>query len=504
MMSLISSRGCDCKSFRYQAWHKSPEGEFEGTISADAIASDRSKHFAEADVVIIYAKGDEVRKCYTCKKVFDEKFHIPPIWWTTLSRRSNGYFGYENVLDASGTNRTGTISWLRFLMKHVNSADSGHHNKNDIDYRWVKLNAFVRWYAPSDKALSDKAPLDEAPLDERPKSRTEIVLFDHPEFAQQVGDFIIEQLKPHELSDPFWAYPAMVEKVAALHDVCVWESRTLIRNYEKHRTLYRDPFDYLHEVSRHSLHINETLHVAESILDSMQKYHDHFTATEPSSNEKVDRFDPFPQNIKNRLGLLQTTLTHLRHRAESNYERVKAEITLSFNKSSQIESGATRAISLAGLLFLPAAYVTALFSTSFFNFDAPTGIWGFSDKFWIYWAVTIPVTALTIFLWFFGPMILSFVVSYCKEIGTLLLDLISIGRRDAMRLMELEKQKKMRAKMNENRKRDGKEGRKLARRDYIRRLEDEERERIEKEREEKEKKKEKGDRWNMASAASMV
>lgn len=55
-----------------------------------------------------YAKGDEVRKCYTCKKVFDERFHIPPIWWTTLSRRSNGYFGYENVLDASRTVRTGT------------------------------------------------------------------------------------------------------------------------------------------------------------------------------------------------------------------------------------------------------------------------------------------------------------------------------------------------------------------------------------------------------------
>ncbi|KAM0512052.1 hypothetical protein ACHAPE_009296 [Trichoderma viride] len=205
------------------------------------------------------------------------------------------------------------FSWLRFIMKQVNSADSGHHNKNDINYKWVKLNAFVRWYAP----------LDEAPLDKYPKGRTEIVLFDHPDFAQKVGDFIIEQLKSRELSDPFWAYPAMVEKVAALHDVCVWECRTLIRNYEKQRTHYRDPFDYLHEVSRHSLHINETLHVAESILDSMQKYHDHFTATEPCSDEKVDRFDPFPQNIKNRLGLLQTTLTHLRHRAESNHERAR-------------------------------------------------------------------------------------------------------------------------------------------------------------------------------------
>ncbi|KAL7899516.1 hypothetical protein HDV64DRAFT_268642 [Trichoderma sp. TUCIM 5745] len=360
-MAPESSRGCGCKSLEYTA---------------------------------CYAEGDKVRECFNCKTIFDKTFGIPPIWWTTLSRRSNGYIGYENVLDESGTIRKGTISWLRFLMKHVSSTDSGHHNKKDINYKWVKLNAFVRWHASSEKW---------------PKGRTEIVLFDHPEFARQVGDSIISSLKLQnkvfELSDPFWAYPVMVEKVAALHDVCVWESRTLIRNYEKQRALYRDPFDYLHEVSRHSLHINETLHVAESILDSMQKYHDYFTATESNNNEKVNRFDPFPQNIKHRLGLLQTTLTHLRHRAESNHERVKAEISLSFNKSAQIESGATRTISLAGLLFLPAAYITALFSTSFFNYDAPTGIWGFSHRFWMYWAVTIPVTALTIFLWFFGAII---------------------------------------------------------------------------------------------------
>ncbi|EHK43399.1 hypothetical protein TRIATDRAFT_136513 [Trichoderma atroviride IMI 206040] len=486
-----SSQGCDCEPFRYQAWHQFPGGEFEETISAEAITKNTPKYFAEADVVIIHARGDEVRRCDTCKKAFDEKFHIPPIWWTTLSRRSNGYFGYENVLDESGTIRTGTISWLRFLMKHVNSANSGHHNKNDINYKWVKLNAFVRWYASSDEC---------------PKGRTEIVLFDHPEFAQEVGDFIISQLKLRELSDPFWAYPAMVEKVAALHDVCVWESRTLIRNYEKQRTLYRDPFDYLHEVSRHSLHINETLHVAESILDSMQKYHDHFTATEPSNKENVDRFDPFPQNIKNRLGLLQTTLTHLRHRAESNHERVKAEISLSFNKSAQIESGATRTISLAGLLFLPAAYITALFSTSFFNYDAPTGIWGFSHRFWIYWAVTIPVTVLTIFLWFFGAMIWGAVLNCCKDIRALFQGSVTLGVRETIDTGHLESMgetwagevmKRVEKKREEERKekREEKEERERTRREVKemrerKRREDEERRervRVRKEEEEKER-----------------
>lgn len=392
-MDSKSSQTCGCKGLRFTSWQHLPSKEYEGSLSSTALKHDASKkvteadvaaleYFDGADVVVMYAKGDEVRKCQTCRDAFQVRFSIPSIWWTTLSRRSNGYFGYENVL-ANGTTRTGTVSWVRFLMKRVKSTNSDH-NKDDIDYRWVKLNAFVRWYAL--------------------KRRTEIVLFDHPEFAQQVGDSLISQIDPSRLGDPFWVYPIMAQEVAAVQDECVWELRTLIRNYEKHRHLYSDLFDYLHEVSRHSIHINETLHVAESILDSVQKYHDHFTSTELNSQTK-DHSDPFSQNVRNRLGHLQTTFTHLRHRSEANHERLKAEISLSFNKSAQAESAATRTISLVGLLLLPAAFIAALFSTSFFNYDAPTGIWGVSGKFWIYWAVTLPVTATTVFLWFFGPRI---------------------------------------------------------------------------------------------------
>lgn len=332
-------------------------------------------------------------------------------------------------------------------MKRVIGTDSAHHNKDNIKYEWVKINAFVRWYAV--------------------ERRTEIVLFDHPQFAQQVGDSLISQVKSCELGDPFWVYPIMTEEVAALQDVCVWESRTLIRNYEKEkeRSHYSDPYDYLHEASRHTLHIKETLHVAESVLDSMQKYHDHFISTESSRNEK-DYSRPFSQNIQNRLGHLQTTFTHLRHRAESNHERVKAEISLSFNKSARTESAATRTISLVGLLFLPAAYITALFSTSFFNFDAPSGIWGFSDKFWIYWAVTIPVTALTIFSWFFGSTIWGIVSNCGKEIRALLQSLFIRGVRETIIARQSEREeKRWEARIRKERERRKEEERKAKKRE---------------------------------------
>ena len=73
------------------------------------------------------------------------------------------------------------------------------------------------------------------------------------------------------------------------------------------------------------------------------------------------------------------------------------------------------------MLFLPGTYISvrtlregtrwtcannrqALFSMSFFHFtpsaDGGSEQWTVSPKFWMYWAVTIPVTALTVGIWF--------------------------------------------------------------------------------------------------------
>jgi hypothetical protein len=73
------------------------------------------------------------------------------------------------------------------------------------------------------------------------------------------------------------------------------------------------------------------------------------------------------------------------------------------------------------MLFLPGTYISvrvlrerprwtcankqqALFSMSFFYFtpsaDGRSEQWTVSPKFWMYWVVTIPVTALTVGIWF--------------------------------------------------------------------------------------------------------
>lgn len=60
-----------------------------------------------------------------------------------------------------------------------------------------------------------------------------------------------------------------------------------------------------------------------------------------------------------------------------------------------------KTVAFLTLTFLPATFISAIFSTSFFSFDAEQGVWAVSDKIWIYWVVSIPVTSITILLWFF-------------------------------------------------------------------------------------------------------
>ncbi|PSN59119.1 hypothetical protein BS50DRAFT_580199 [Corynespora cassiicola Philippines] len=56
------------------------------------------------------------------------------------------------------------------------------------------------------------------------------------------------------------------------------------------------------------------------------------------------------------------------------------------------------------MAFLPPTFISAVFSMSFFNYspaqDGQANAWSISDKFWIYWAFAVPLTCLTMAVWF--------------------------------------------------------------------------------------------------------
>jgi len=113
-------------------------------------------------------------------------------------------------------------------------------------------------------------------------------------------------------------------------------------------------------------------------------------------------------------------LRNFGRRAESLNARLSNEINLGFNVVVQRDSKATVEISAATrsdsasmkiiavvtLAFLPATFVSTVFSMSFFTLsvDDATGQkhWLVSDRFWIYWVIAAPLTIMTLICWSYG------------------------------------------------------------------------------------------------------
>jgi Mg2+ and Co2+ transporter CorA len=69
---------------------------------------------------------------------------------------------------------------------------------------------------------------------------------------------------------------------------------------------------------------------------------------------------------------------------------------------SRRDNSNMRSVAVVGLIYLPATFVSGLFGMNFFQFCGGSDnddAWKVSEKFWLYWAVTIPLTLATVLVW---------------------------------------------------------------------------------------------------------
>ncbi|GJN80946.1 hypothetical protein PLIIFM63780_004476 [Purpureocillium lilacinum] len=352
--------------------------------------------------------GKAVRDCHVCRSTLSAEFDIPPAWWGEHYLKASSYFGFREI-PQSGAKQEGageiapkprspsahqtTASWCRFKVKHTASLPK----QAEADYHWAKLNVFSRWY---------KAP-----------NHTVVLIFDpekmrkgdetlRDEFERSLTDLVGEE----DLADPFWIYPPLVDFVVRAQDKAVWQIRDLVRNIEKSREhrkgeasiLQSVIFLNMYNVQRHAVHVCETLEVAISTTEWIEKHHDLFlNGLQAGSKSAASK------NITNGLLDKQNFLTVLLHRSDANKSRLNSEIGLAFNtvsveiaNATKRDSAAMRTIAFVSLLFLPATFTSAIFSTTFFKFDDNSSAWEVSGMFWLYWVVAIPLTVAAVLVWY--------------------------------------------------------------------------------------------------------
>jgi Mg2+ and Co2+ transporter CorA len=279
-------------------------------------------------------------------------------------------------------------TWARFLIKHL--------KEDKINYEWYKLNVFTRWLFSSKQIV--------------------LIIFDPPPpIIERLPSPLLDEPDDKHLEDPFWIYTPLIEEVVRLQDQAVWAIRNQVRAVEREKMSATKPkpnYRLLHDISRHEIHVSETLGIAINTINSILENHKDFMA----SNLSVDATSNNPsKRIHQRLLFHKHMLDSLCHRSSSNKERLMNEIQLAFNtvaqydsgisveigRAAQIDSAAMKTISFLTLTFLPATFTSTIFSMSFFNYSPDSRSWTVSGKFWIYWAVAIPLTVAASVVWYY-------------------------------------------------------------------------------------------------------
>ncbi|KIX95248.1 uncharacterized protein Z520_09165 [Fonsecaea multimorphosa CBS 102226] len=331
--------------------------------------------------------------------------------WTEVCHKANGYAGSARNLDKDQKTVVDT-SWFQFLIKQLKKmSGTADASQQRYAYDWYEMGFFIY-------ALSTGASV--------------AFCIDTPQVFQ---NGLLEALNSANSDPPkeAMAFPqcAVIAEVSRLYDVSIWTLRDEVRKIEQIRSAagYIDSslnFTELHELARHTIHTCEVLAVAvDTLITLLDDYRSSSgkTCECPVASGLLEKPHCPHNEMKFRLGLLQ----NFGRRAKSLNERLSNEINLGLNlvvqrdtrktveisemtvdisSAARSDSASMKTIAVVTLAFLPATFVCTIFSMSFFtlNVDDDTGEkhWLVSDRFWIYWAFTVPLTILTLACWWLG------------------------------------------------------------------------------------------------------
>lgn len=319
-------------------------------------------------------------KCYISisKKSFGEEpsrrmilqhFSMPPFLATDTCTELNGYFGSQSEYDEKDKLKAHS-SWFRCLVKIYNPGKS----EDGKAYYWREMGFFIRWTSSGilrilgvdtpDKILEG---LQASMLDNR----------------ISISDI---------LADPFAIFAPLLDEIVKLYDNSVWLVRHPVREIEQNRTGHPQ-FEQMHEMSRHAIHVSEVLAASIQTFESLERRQSEFYAENGFELTKT-----LKSQRREYMAFQKQQLQSLLLRSRSNHERLKNEITVAYNLLTQQDNNVMKSIALLTMIFLPATFVSAIFSTTFFDFSE--GEWKMADEIWIYWLTTMILTALTVLVWY--------------------------------------------------------------------------------------------------------
>ncbi|KAL5002961.1 hypothetical protein BDV10DRAFT_181175 [Aspergillus recurvatus] len=332
---------------------------------------------------VLFARGDQLRD------LFQTQESTPPRekFLNVTKRDIIGSF-YCNFEGSSTQELTLHTSWTIYKIKEV---------KSNEQYRWLQHGVFVEWDITTGRQM---------------------VLFIniYPALWSMLKSTVRARSASVRGAAPFLWHLLLVEECAHLYDTSFWLLRNLVRSGEKIRPsrLSQSPdFGLLHDTARHIFHHKETIELAEYTVQNLILEIGRWTDNYP---EVAHAHAICWAQIQQDLRLVEKEMFSCKLRSRGLWERQDNEINYALNITGQLalrdsialkqDSAAMKTIAALSLVYLPGSFVSTvgtqgLFGTNFFNLSKEDSgqTWLVSENFWLYWLITIPLTALTIMFW---------------------------------------------------------------------------------------------------------
>ncbi|KAB8078759.1 hypothetical protein BDV29DRAFT_129443 [Aspergillus leporis] len=334
--------------------------------------------FLEADqqssVQVIFTKPGTLERCASLE--------LPDDFRRTLTADLNASFHTEYCF--IGNDITGHLSWTLFKIKMV---------ENPTKYDWIQASVFVHWDILA--------------------NQQRVFFVDVPHDKQKQ---IQESFPSWDMRDrnPWIWHAVFGHAMKYLYDESIWRLRHVVRGVEKERLTSSDNdlpayFKDLHDSGRHVVHLIETMEVAEHTMNSLVAEHARYRTE--FSDEVINKKNLVDKNLHLRtaqkIAFIAKEVHSLKTRAKTLSDRLTSEIQLANNlvshemsRNTRYDSLVTKTLSFVGMIYLPGTFVSGIFGTNFFDFQSgETESWEMSREFWLYWAVTIPLTLATFAVW---------------------------------------------------------------------------------------------------------
>ncbi|KXX78491.1 Ribosomal RNA large subunit methyltransferase F [Madurella mycetomatis] len=261
-------------------------------------------------------------------------------------------------------------TWFRCLFKMVqkigqdSSEDGPEYAGANRGHKWFEMTVFSRWDS---------------------RGKCQMLCVDAPfDFPHELRNRLARRTAPLDFKDPFAMYSDVWDLITHYYDIAIWRPRRL----------WRGVFTPINEYMRHSIHLSEIL---QSALGTAQEIQLCRAKTYQSLDVANGVSETYKQQGHDYAAFQISLLRNLHLRCTSNQARLANETTITFNNITLQDSNFVKSITFLTMIFLPATFVSAVFSTTFYNFGNKE--LEVSDQVWIYWSIIIPVTVAVVALW---------------------------------------------------------------------------------------------------------